>query len=245
MKRAKLVILDGDDTLWRTQELYDVAKAKFVSLLAKHGLKDRNLMAILDRIDADAAATHAFTVSRFTDSMIRTYRSISQARRRHADDDVEKEIKLLGDPLLGDYKLYPDTLEALEQLAGRYALVLATKGQPDLQGQKVRRLHLERFFDRIYLLERKTEKEYLDILREHQLTPDAVWTIGNSVRSDINPALELGMRAVLIWRPTWQYEEAKLKPGDVTVVDSLGAASGAILARDLDESPAPTGTQAY
>lgn len=229
MKRGDLVILDGDDTLWRTQEVYDAAKARFASLLAEDGLIDPDPITVLDRIDAEAVDTGAFTVNRFIDSMLRTYRVLAEAAKRHPVEHTEKKIRLLGEPLLGDYQLYADTLDVLEELAPRIRLVLATKGQPDLQGQKVTRLGLARFFDRIYFLERKTEQEYLAILSAYSVRVDRVWAVGNSVRSDINPALELGIRAILIKRPTWRYEEAKLRSGDVTIVDSLSAACVAIL----------------
>lgn len=224
-----LVIFDGDDTMWRTQELYDRAKTRFATLLAHHGLTDQNPIAILDRIDAEAVDAQAFTVRRFVDSMLTTYHVLSKAHSREPEAQVENQIRRLGKPLVGEYRLYPDALPALKRLAPRFQVVLATKGDPELQRQKVRRLGLARFFDQIYLMERKTEKEYMEILSAHQMHPNRVWAVGNSIRSDINPALKLGIRSVLIQRPTWLYEEAQLRPGRVAIVDSINAACRVIL----------------
>jgi putative hydrolase of the HAD superfamily len=229
LKAQSLLIFDGDDTLWKTQELYDGAKLRFAALLAQEGFANPDMIAILDRIDGEAVEIRGFSVSRFIDSMLTTYRMLTKTAHRQPDGQIENKIRRLSKPLLGEYQLYPDALPVLERLASRFRLVLATKGQPDLQGQKVTRLGLARFFHRIYILERKTDKEYDAILADYQMPPDRAWAVGNSVRSDINPALQLGIRAILVKRPAWAYEEAMLRSGDVTVVDSLSAACDAIL----------------
>jgi putative hydrolase of the HAD superfamily len=90
----------------------------------------------------------------------------------------------------------------------------------------------------VYILPRKTEQEYLQILDAWGVAPVDAWAVGNSVRSDINPALRVGIRAVWIARPTWLYEEASLLPGDVIKVHSLTDACSVILARSATRKTA-------
>jgi putative hydrolase of the HAD superfamily len=228
-EERSLVIFDGDDTLWRTQELYDLAKLRFASLLSKEGLTNPDPITTLDRIDAEAVEVRAFTIDRFIDSMVTTYHVLNRAANRQVNESTERKIRRLNGLLLGGYKLYPDARDVLRQLAPAFRLVLATKGEPELQGRKIARSEVGQFFDQIYVMERKTEEEYRMILGAYQMPPNRAWAVGNSVRSDINPALLLGIRAILIKRPTWRYEETKLRSGDLTVVDSLSAACNAIL----------------
>jgi putative hydrolase of the HAD superfamily len=226
-----LVVFDGDDTLWRTQELYDTIKVRFVDLIADKGLQASTALSLLHDIDSSAVSAQGFTVARFVDSMIRTYHSLAASSGRRAEAQTEQAIRDLASPLLGDYELFPDAIAVLKLLAPHYKLVLATKGQRDLQLQKIRRLGLRELFDELYIIDRKTETEYGRILRLHQTPASRAWAVGNSVRSDINPALHLGMHAIWVRRRTWLYEDAVPVNDDVTAVDSLSEAADVLLAR--------------
>jgi putative hydrolase of the HAD superfamily len=136
MRRNELVVFDGDDTLWRTQELYDAAKAEFAELLRDRDVACPDAIALLDRIDAKAAEIRGFTIERFINSMLETYRRLCAEEGQDRDGKVESRIRDLATPLLGDYELYDDTLDVLKRLAARYLLVLATKGEPELQRRK-------------------------------------------------------------------------------------------------------------
>lgn len=234
MNRRILVVFDGDDTLWRTQEIYDAVKARFVDLVARHHLRASDALSILGRIDSEAVQMRGFTVDRFVGSMVQTYRSLAAEIRRQPMGSIENQIRELAQPLLGDYDLYPDTVEVLERLSPRFELVLATKGQRSLQEQKVRRLGIGAFFSRIYFIERKTDNEYRQILASHQMPASRAWAIGNSVRSDINPALKVGMHAIWIRRRTWSYEEEALDSNDVAAVDSLREAADVLLVHERE-----------
>lgn len=235
MATRGLVVFDGDDTLWRTQEIYDEIKSRFVDLVRALGLGGPDLLSTLDDIDAEAARRRGFTVQRFIESMLETYRVESAVAGHAPAQSMESQITELAQPLLGDYELYPDVVPVLERLMGRFELVLATKGQRDLQEQKVRRLGIARFFARVYFLDQKTEAEFQHFLVEHHVAPEAAWSVGNSIRSDINPALRVGMHAIWIRRPTWLYEEAPIDVVDVPAVDSLTEAAEVLLAHGFGQ----------
>lgn len=225
-----LVVFDGDDTLWRTQELYDAVKSAFADLVADAD-SVRHVLALLSRIDQEAVALRGFTVERFVNSMLETYRSLARQRGHEATQMVEQKIRALAEPLLGHYELYPDAIQALRQLSERFELVLATKGERGLQEQKVRQLGIDRYFSSLYFIERKTSDEYRHIIQTHGVKAEMAWAIGNSVRSDVNPATEIGMRAIWIRRAaSWAYEEAHLEDEAVAIVDSLREAAEILLA---------------
>jgi putative hydrolase of the HAD superfamily len=134
---------------------------------------------------------------------------------------------------LSSNELYGDAIDILQSLSRCYLLVLATKGDAVAQDIKINRLGLHSFFKRIYILPQKTELEYSQIIGDQRTPRDNVWVVGNSVRSDINPALRLGLRAILIPRGSWLYEEDVLLDGDVVRVASLTEAASIIFTRDL------------
>ncbi len=241
MPNRALVIFDGDDTLWRTQELYDAAKAQFAALLKASGFACDDPIAKLDAIDARAAERRGFTVERFTDSMLQTYRWLSFSENRHADQTTETHIRKLADPLLANYELYEDAIPVLERLAEEHVLVLATKGEAELQKRKIASLGIERWFEFVRILHRKTELEYKQILDDAGYVAANAWSVGNSIKSDINPALRIGMGAVWIARSTWLYEEGDLITGRVFEVQSLTEAADVILASSGLRPSKPTG----
>jgi putative hydrolase of the HAD superfamily len=119
-------------------------------------------------------------------------------------------------------------------------MVLATKGEPALQQQKVRRLGLAHFFRRMYFVERKTEHEYRRIIGECAIPASAAWAVGNSFRSDVNPALHIGMHAIWLRRPTWLYEEMAPEGDGFVPVQSLTEAAEVLLTADDGAADAST-----
>jgi len=229
-ERRELVVFDGDDTLWRTQEIYDEIKSAFVDRIRGWNLPSEEALATLDRIDADAASVRGFTIDRFVDSMVRTYRLLSEQAHETPNTASENDVRSLAAPLLGDYQLYPDALDTIRRLRPYFELVLATKGERKLQERKVHRLGLGKLFSHVYFVDQKTEVEYVRILSQHRLPADMAWAVGNSLRSDINPAISLGMPAIWIRRRGWIYEQASPIAMNVPIVDSLSEAADLLIA---------------
>ncbi len=227
-----VVILDGDGTLWRTQELYDNAKNEFESLLKEHRFHSTDIIRLVDKIDARSVSKQGFSKGRFAKSLLTAYRQLCDAEGIERDSSIELTVKQIGNSVFALPKLYEDTEFGLKILKDNYMLVLATKGERSIQNQRIQRLGLRNHFARIYNLREKTEKEYCMIVSDLGVPVERLWVIGNSVKSDINPALTVGLRSILIPRETWIYEEDTLKPGDVIEAGSLKEAVEIILSRD-------------
>jgi len=223
--KDKAIIFDGDDTLWETQPLYDAAKEKFLFVLQQHGFTQSDIVALLDKIDTVQVSSMGFSRERFPSSMVRTYEHLCRTEGRTPRPELQERLFSIGHSVFQKTpNLYPDALETLYSLRQTHTLVLATKGDREVQSDRIKTLRLGPYFDRIYILERKTEEEYLMIAQELGIALSQICVIGNSVRSDINPAIRAGLRAVLIPRGEWEYEKSTIEGGSLFVVNSLADA---------------------
>lgn len=231
--RLGLVIVDGDDTLWSTQGLYDEAKQEFAALVKGPGMADGEAIELLDRLDAEQVAVEGYSPSRFVNSMIRTYQVLCARQGTEPARAVLETIEQSGKRVFNrSAAVYPEARECLQRLQAKYRLVLLTKGDRAIQQRRLRESGLKGLLDRVYIVPDKGSNEYQRVLQELKEEPERVWAVGNSIRSDINPALRSGLRCILLARPSWRYEEAELEAGDVSVVSNLSEAVAIIAARD-------------
>ena len=120
-----------------------------------------------------------------------------------------------------DPPVKPGALEALETLRPRVRLGLVTKGDFELQSRRLERSGLRHHFDEVYILSHKTPREFRRILEEQKYRPERAFMVGDGVRSDINPALKLGMHAVQMRGQSWEHERVPPLHGDFHGVDRL------------------------
>lgn len=232
-KKELLVIFDGDDTLWKTQELYDSAKMNFDRLMVKQGFS--NTIEQLDNLDALRASMLLFAKTRFLESMLITYALLCGHHRKEWDIKVEHEIRQLGLMVFTiPPKLFDDTLSTLKLLSQHANLVLLTNGDQEIQKAKIKSLgrRFRTFFSSVHIVAAKTNEDYAAILSEFSSLPNKTWVVGNSIRSDINPATMSGMRSILIPRGTWKYEESKCLSSPCIIADSLMAVARIILRKE-------------
>ena len=224
--KANAVIFDGDDTLWETQPLYDAAKRDFASLLHQEGIEYRgDVVALLDEIDAEQVSSEGFSKGRFARSMLHTYERLCRIQGVEPKEDVKAKLRSIGLSVFENVPmLYPDVIEALIVLRPTHTLVLATKGDPDVQLCRISSLGVGSYFDKVCILDRKTEAEYLTIVRDIGVSDSRVWVVGNSIKSDINPAIRAGLRAIWIPRGHWAYEIEEREPQPIFTVDSIADA---------------------
>ena len=202
-----VVFLDGDDTLWKTQELYDEAKQAFASLMTSIGIKEDNLIDQLDELDAQRVPLRGFSIQRFAESMLIMYARLSQRWGLPLDPSVKREIHNIVNLVKRTPKLYDDAIPFLEKLQHHVVLTLLSVGDPVEQRKKLDALHIRHFFDDIHIVSKKDEKLLTRLLQRLKVAPKESWMVGNSLRSDILPALSAGMNAILVERGTWRYDE--------------------------------------
>lgn len=207
--RRGLIIFDGDDTLWETMPLYAEAKEAFFSQMAEWGFDPNEVRSRFDTIDADNVKRLGFTKDRFPYSMAMTYRVFCEEAGRSPTPSGEAAARAIGMQVFTKPSpLLPRVEETLKHLSTRFRLVLFTKGDLEVQDARVVNSGLGKYFDEVCIAADKTAKLLLLLATRHNQVPRATWVIGNSLKSDIKPALEAGMNA--IWTPyeTWIHEAA-------------------------------------
>ncbi|MGE5221948.1 MAG: HAD family hydrolase [Omnitrophica WOR_2 bacterium] len=200
-----LIAFDADDTLWHNETLYQAAQEKFRNLLSSY--------APPDAIDRALYATElanlsyfGYGIKSFILSMIETSFELSGGRIQSSE--VVQIVRFAKEMIDGDVQLFEHVAAAVSQLAGSHTLMLITKGDPLDQERKFERSGLASSFKFIEILSDKTSSRYADILARHQVSPDRFLMVGNSLRSDIFPVLEIGGCAVYIpYHLTWAHEK--------------------------------------
>jgi putative hydrolase of the HAD superfamily len=214
------VIFDGDDTLWDTMSAYALAKHEFFGEMALIGFDPDEVECRFERIDMANVDRLGFKRERFPTSMVDTYRYFCDTYRASYSNAIEHKIRRLGDGVIfSEPKVDENAEDVLRSLQNHYTLILSTKGDEEVQRMKINGSELASYFQSIYIFERKTDQELEHVIQDNHLSRADSWVIGNSLRSDINPALRLGLRAIWIPRYTWDYEEAEfqISPRLVTV----------------------------
>lgn len=218
------IIFDGDDTLWETQPLYERSKERFLGVMELQGFDPYEAKQRFDAIEINNARLLGFSKLRFPKSMSDTYRTLCQSHNKAVDESVGSIVESIGKSAYADSpRLFEGVREVLEKLRARnLCLILATKGDYDVQEQKISVSGLRRYFQHEYILALKDESELTRIAKETNLDIRESWSIGNSIRSDINPALRVGMKAIWIPNRAWDFEDEKLITSDrVFKVDTI------------------------
>jgi len=221
---ATAAVFDGDDTLWRTQPLYTSAKRRFFHEMELLGFDPLKVEPLFDRVDIANVRRFGYSKTRFPNSMVETYRRLCRAQRIRPSRLVMPKLEGIGASVFAAaaeiYEGAPAVLAALR--SWRVHLALVTKGDRAVQEKRIAESGLAEFFDQVAIVEEKTEHELLQVLERAGSRPDSSWAVGNSVRSDVNPALRVGMFAIWIPNETWHYEADEiLDQGRVKVVTSI------------------------
>lgn len=209
----QFLLIDGDDTLWENNVYFEQAIEAFIDYLA-HSTMDRDqVRAALDEVEQINVRVHGYGSASFTKNLHQTYERL--AERDLQPNDIEHVLQLGQRIASQPVQLLPDVVETVRYLADRHDLMLLTKGHPEEQRLKIERSGLETFFSATAIVHEKNEETYREIVRERQLHPVRTWMIGNSPRSDINPALAAGLRAVFIpHEHTWRLEKEEVVHAD-------------------------------
>ena len=209
---AAVLIIDGDDTLWENNIYFEQSIEDFIDYLDHSSLTRAQVREALDEVERLNAAVHGYGSAAFARNLRQTYERLAErAIDKQALDYLMALARRIAE---ADLQLLPGVAETLEDLSGRHRLVLFTKGQAEEQRLKLTRSRLADRFDAVEVTPEKDVSAYRQLLIRQAIEPEEGWMVGNSPRSDINPAIEAGLHAVFIpHRHTWRLEQAELDVG--------------------------------
>lgn len=211
------LVIDGDDTLWENNIFFEAAAEAFIDFLDHSTLTREQVRAVLDEVERANLARHGYGSAAFGRNLQETFRRLTD--RDVADHELEHLAELGRQVVAQPVQLLPGVEETLAELAGRHDLTLFTKGEHEEQTMKVDRSGLAGHFDRVVVTPEKDVAAYVELVDAHGFDPEATWMIGNSPRSDVNPPLEAGLRAVFIPHPqTWSLEVVEVVESDRLLV---------------------------
>jgi putative hydrolase of the HAD superfamily len=205
-----VLIFDADDTLWENNIYFESAFDDFVEFLAHSSLSPPQIRDALNEIELVNSQIHGYGSRNFGRNLQQAYQHL--AEREIRSDDLDHVMSLAERILRQPIELIEGVEETLEELAQRHKLALFTKGHPDEQRMKVDRSGLGRHFSHTAIVKEKDSGAYSRLLAENAFSAAKTWMIGNSPKSDINPALEAGLGAVLVPHArTWVLEHQELR----------------------------------
>ena len=200
-REPRTFLIDADDTLWENNIYFERVATEFLDRLAARGIPKPRAEELLWQTEQRNVKITGYGSKAFCASLHEVARQLGGA-------DLEpwitgKENWIFHYPI----ELMPGVRETLPLLHAKNQTILLTKGRADEQAGKLERSGLAKFFYATEIVFEKSIETYRDIVSKHRLHPSTTWMIGNSPRSDINPAKAAGLRTVFIpYHTTWQHE---------------------------------------
>jgi putative hydrolase of the HAD superfamily len=204
------LLIDADDTLWENNIYFERAFDDFIDFLNHSKLSPAEVRDTLNEIELVNARIHGYGAVNFGRNLQQAYEHLAE---RAIDPGHLEHIMSLAERILEQpVELIEGVEETLADLSARHDLTIFTKGHPDEQRMKVDRSGLLRYFAHTAIVKEKDAGAYRGIVEEREFPPEETWMIGNSPKSDINPALEAGLGAVLVpHEHTWVLERQDLR----------------------------------
>lgn len=204
-KKFKIISFDADDTLWINETYYQNIEKEFIELMTKYCNQPTVTDAIHER-EIDNLGIYGYGAKGFMLSMIETALYISDGQV--ASDDLNRIIEmgrgLIEEPIV----LLEGVVETLQKLTeAGYTLIVATKGDLLDQERKLRKSGLEKYFDHIEIMSYKRDEDFRKLIHHLGIEPEEFLMIGNSMKSDIIPVLNIGGYGIHVqFHTTWAHE---------------------------------------
>jgi len=206
------LIIDADDTLWENNIYFERAFEDFCGFLAHSNMTPAEVRAVLDEIETVNNKVHGYGTANFARNLTECYHKLVEREVRA--QDLPRVMSFTEQIVRHPIELIGGVPETLEYLSMRHDLTLFTKGNAEEQKLKLDRSGLAIYFGHTAIVKEKDAKSYRALIRERSLDPERTWMIGNSPKSDINPALEVGIKAVFVPHlHTWSLEHEDLLDG--------------------------------
>jgi putative hydrolase of the HAD superfamily len=220
------LLIDADDTLWENNVYFERAITSFISFLNHQDYSPDEVRQVLNEVERESIVTHGYGLHSFAHSLVRTFERLA----------VEPLTPALKETIHGfahtivthPMEIIRDVPETLQYLSERHSLILVTKGAYDEQARKIERSGLRKYFAAVEIVAEKDVSIYLRIVSQYALPAETTWMVGNSPKSDINPALSAGLNAVFVPHGnTWILEHDQVaepkSPSRLIVVENFPA----------------------
>ena len=205
-------MIDADDTLWENNVYFEQAIGHFMAKLDHQEMTPEEVRLFLNQVERETILERGYGSDTFAHSLLKTFERLSQK-------PVTPELHDFIWGLTHRVSTYPIELiqgvpETLEYLCRQqHRLIVMTKGDTAEQASKVERSGLMQYFAAVEIVAEKNAAVYRSVVAKHQLSPQTTWMVGNSPRSDINPALAAGINAVFVPHDmTWVLEHETVEP---------------------------------
>ena len=206
--RFDVVAFDADDTLWHSEDGFHAAENTFCELLTPFVADGVDLRAALVATERANLPTYGYGVKAFGLSMMEAALSVSQGRV--TTDVMERLLAVVRELLLAPVRLLPGVAEVIVDLARDHRVAVITKGDLVHQTRKVSTSGIDHLFDHVEIVLEKDPETYVRVLRELDVEPHRFCMVGNSVKSDVLPVLEIGGHAIHVpYHVLWELERAE------------------------------------
>ncbi len=219
------LIVDADDTLWENNIYYEQCIAAFVELMVERGFGWEEAERTVETVERERVPQVGYAPQEFARSLVFAYLRLCERHGRVVKDEVSNDVWEIGQAMIA----YPIVLldgvaETLARLSDHCRLLLLTKGDGETQESKLARSGLGHLFDGVHVVPEKDAGVIRGLVTQYNLRPERTWMVGNSPRSDINPALEAGVGAIYVPHPnTWKLEHEEItEPERVIVLNCFG-----------------------
>jgi putative hydrolase of the HAD superfamily len=221
---AQTLLIDADDTLWENNIYFERAIANFISFLNHHEYSPEQVRQVLNEVERECIVTHGYGLHSFAHALVETFERLA----------VEPLTPALHETINGfahtiahhPVEIIKGVTETLQYLSERHHLILMTKGAIAEQSGKIERSGLKEYFAAVEIVAEKDMSTYRSIISKYALPSESTWMIGNSPKSDINPALAAGINAVFVPHGnTWILEHEEVaeprSPSRLLVVETF------------------------
>ena len=203
------LLIDADDTLWENNVYFERAIAEFISFLNHRERSAEEVREILSDVERECIVSHGYGLHSFTHALVKTFERLSVEPLTPAlHETIHGFARTIAEQPVQILPQIPDTLR---YLTDRHELILVTKGDFREQSAKVERSGLIGYFSAVEIVAEKHVPEYQALVKRHHLVCECTWMVGNSPKSDINPALRAGLNAIFVPHDeTWVLEHEEL-----------------------------------
>ena len=202
---GQTLLFDADDTLWENNIYFEQAITSFISYLDHRVYTPEEVRGHLNQVEHATVAAQGYGLKSFRQSLITCFEQLTASPI--SDEKHQRIVSFANSIADQEIELLTGVRETLPELAARQRCIMVTKGDPDEQIDKLARSGLRNLFAAVEVLPEKHEDAYRSLSANHSCEAAKTWMIGNSPKSDINPALAAGLHAVFIPHDfTWVLE---------------------------------------